>query len=755
MSSWYLQPTFGSLAVVFITALVLVALLAIAPSFASTSERRRGLIALLRFGAILLLVLTMLRPTWLTTTTRPQTATLVVLFDASQSMSIPDSSSGKTRYEAVKDALQGVQSDLAALGQNIEVAVYSFDDKAERAAFERGAITFPPKADGRFTDIGSSMDDVLRQMAGKKLAGVVLLSDGAQRVFTPRVELQRAARDLARLDVPLHTLTFGQAIDPSQARDVAVKTLADQFTVFVKNELVVQAAVHIQGMANRPVPVQLILENEKGEATVIETKRIQTSKDQETLDVGFRYTPQTPGQYKLTVAVEPQEGELISKNNRLDAYLNVLSGGLKVLYLEGRVLDRHEQKFLRRAIATSADMQIDFQWIDRRRRSQWPIDLTKQIEAGKYDVFLIGDLDSTALTDETWTLIAKQVEEGKGLMMQGGFHSFGAGRYQRTALADVLPITINRFEGQDFDAPIREDLHISGPFSLRPAKPHYLTTIAVLNENDNVWRTLPPMHGANHFEAVKPRAQVLLESDRNEPILIAGEYGLGRVLAFAVDGTWQWAMLGKADLHKRFWRQAILWLAKKEELERRDVYVELPQRRFPPQSDFTFNAGARDAAGDVIADATFQASLIAPDGSKSSLRLSPGDEGVIGAVETGEAAGDYLIEVTALRDGKPLGTGKGRFFVADQDLELADPSAKPSQMASLAAITSAAGGRAWAAEQLPELIELVKKSPPETEVEVQTKWTWPESTRDAWLNLILVVALLGGEWYLRKKWGMV
>ncbi|MFI4876749.1 MAG: glutamine amidotransferase [Blastopirellula sp. JB062] len=755
MSGWYLQPTFDSLATVVVIALVLIALLAIAPSFASTTERRRGLIALLRFGAISLLVLTMLRPTWLTTATRPQTATLVVMFDASQSMSIPDSSAGETRYDAVQKALRGVQAELASLGQNIEVAVYAFDSQAERLEFENGTIAFPDEATGRFTDIGSSLDDVVRQMAGKKLAGVVLLSDGAQRVFTPRVELQRAARDLARLDVPLHTLTFGQAIDPSQARDVAVKTLADQFTVFVKNEMVVQAAIHVQGLANRDVPVQLIVENEKGDATVVDTQRIRSTKDQETLDVSFRYVPQTPGQFKLSVAIEPQEGELITKNNRLDAYLNVLSGGLKVLYVEGRVVDRFEQKFLRRAIASSADMQIDFQWIDRRRRSNWPVDLTKQIEEGKYDVFIIGDLDSSALNDATLSLLAKQVEEGKGLMMQGGFHSFGAGRYQRTPLADVLPVTINRFEGQDFDAPIREDLHVSGPLSLRPAQPHYLTTIAVLTENDAAWRTLPPLRGANHFEGIKPRAQVLIETDSNAPILVAGEYGLGRVLAFAVDGTWRWSLVGKADLHKRFWRQCILWLAKKEELERRDVYVELPQRRFPPQSQFTFNAGARDAAGDVLADATFQASLVGPDGTKSSLRLSPSEEGVIGTVETGDAAGDYRIEVTALRDGKSLGVGTGRFFVADQDLELADPSAKPSQMASLAAITASAGGRAWAAEQLPELIEMVKESPPETEIEVQTKWTWPESARDAWLNLILLVSLLGGEWYLRKRWGMV
>ena len=36
----------------------------------------------------------------------------------------------------------------------------------------------------------------------------------------------------------------------------------------------------------------------------------------------------------MVLAADPQPGELVVKNNRLDAYLTVLEGGLRILYLD-------------------------------------------------------------------------------------------------------------------------------------------------------------------------------------------------------------------------------------------------------------------------------------------------------------------------------------------------------------------------------------------------------------------------------------
>ena len=85
--------------------------------------------------------------------------------------------------------------------------------------------------------------------------------------------------------------------------------------------------------------------------------------------------------------------------------------------------------------------------------------------------------------------------------------------------------------------------------------------------------------GANKLEHLKPTAQVLAESQSGEPLLVATEAG-GRIMAFAGDSTWHWWMEGFESQHKRFWRQVILWLARKDETSDGAVWVKLAQRRF-------------------------------------------------------------------------------------------------------------------------------------------------------------------------------
>ena len=54
------------------------------------------------------------------------------------------------------------------------------------------------------------------------------------------------------------------------------------------------------------------------------------------------------------------------------------------------------------------------------------------------DVYILGDIDSAAFRPEELKQLADVVSNGAGLVMLGGFHSFGPGGYDRTALAKVL-----------------------------------------------------------------------------------------------------------------------------------------------------------------------------------------------------------------------------------------------------------------------------------------------------------------------------
>ena len=83
----------------------------------------------------------------------------------------------------------------------------------------------------------------------------------------PRATWRRKtpARRLADLGFPLYTLAFGQARGLGQARDVALKDLSVNQTVFVKNELTVHGTARIDGFGGQNIPVQLLFESPGGQ----------------------------------------------------------------------------------------------------------------------------------------------------------------------------------------------------------------------------------------------------------------------------------------------------------------------------------------------------------------------------------------------------------------------------------------------------------------------------------------------------------
>ncbi|MCU0874473.1 MAG: glutamine amidotransferase, partial [Pirellulaceae bacterium] len=560
MSQWFFQPILNSYALVAAIAAALVLLLLIGPGFRRLTRSQRLVLTALRLVVIGLVVLAMLRPTHLSTTRRQQTAVLIVLFDQSRSMLLPQASGGASRWSVQQDLLRQAEPVLRDLSKNMAVKVYGFGAGIHPLPWTGDSLPLPKTPDGQQTDIGTSLHAALQRELGQRLAGVVLLGDGVQTAFRPSVEIPEAGRELARLGYPLYAVPFGQPLDAVQARDVAVENLQDQYTVFVKNELPVTAMVAIRGCTNQTIPVQLRVEKPGGEVDVVGPVNVVARADEEQVAIELRYVPEQPGNYRLTVEAAEQPGELVTKNNRLSAFLRVLEGGLKLLYLEGEL--REEQLFLRRVLEASPDMDLEFLWLDPRQRDKWPVDIASRLRDAKYDAFIVGDLDAAALGKDQLQLLAEAVGRGKGLALLGGYHSFGAGGYFDTPLADVMPITMDRLERQDFDAPLRQDLHLAGPLRIRPAGSHPLTSLASDAENAAAWERLPPLAGANKFVAVKEAAgvRVVAETDAGQPLLVVGEYGRGRVAAMAGDSTYRWAMRGFDSTHRRFWRQVILWL---------------------------------------------------------------------------------------------------------------------------------------------------------------------------------------------------
>ena len=748
----------GSWWLLGLVTLVLAAVLFfIGPDGSRVAARGRLLLVLLRLGAFLALVACMLRPTIVSSRKARQQGTVLVLADASESMTVADGPNGRTRWQELGDTLAAARPAAEAL-----VADGDFDIAVWR--FNRPTRPVPVQADDPLplgdwqaevaaeeTAIGAAIDDSVRAAAGRNLAGIIVLSDGAQHAYPPRdLPPQTVARKMGDAGVPLWSITFGQQRGVGQGRDAAVSNLAVGETVYLNNALEVAGRVRLDGLADRDVVVRLLAENDAGGMEEVARTTVRGRPQSIEEPVRLAWTPKTLGERKVSLVVEPQEGEVVVTNNELSTFVEVVDGGLRVLYLEGAL--RVEQRFLRRVLAASPDMQVDFQWVDSSRRDRWPVDLGRVV-AGDYNVFLIGDLDASALRPQDMQAILDKVNAGAGIGLLGGFHAFEAGGWGSSALAPLLPFEPDRLARQPFDQPVRESLHRTGPLEMLPDRQFGGVSILRLGKSDQetlaAWRGMPPLEGANNLGRLVPTAKPLAVTGDGHPLLVGREFGAGRVLAFAADSTWRWVMQGAGEQHRRFWRQLVLWLARQDDKEKDSLWVRLAQRRVSPGTVLAFDAGVTKPDGTATADVAVEAVAVSPTGKPRPVRVPKRGDSFAGTLADFDEPGDWKLIVKANRPGAAAGLERtARFTVFRQDLELANPRANQLLMRQLAEATA---GGVRSPEELSEIFDEIKGKP----AAFETLEQWSYTPWDKWPMFLLLAGCLCTEWLLRKRWGLV
>ena len=710
----------------------------------------------LRVAAFLAIVLCMLRPTVVAQRRLQREGDLLVLVDASESMTVADAPAGQTRWEHLVSSLEAAAPEARELLDEGHLRLHLW-------RFDRGLEGVPVTADDPFpldpvwvkqegseeTALGTALDEAVQTTSFESLAGVIVLSDGAQHAYPPRdLPPQTVARRLGESGIPLWSVLFGQQRSGSQGRDAEIVQLSVADDVFVKTTVEVSGRVRLTGFGDRDVVVRLLVEEPDGvlEEVARTVVRSVGADAEETVRLSWR--PEQPGERKLSLVVDPLEGETVITNNEVSSFVNVIDGGLQVVYLEGAL--RVEQRFLRRTLAASPDMQVAFRWIDSSDRSDWPVDLS-DVLTDEVDVFLIGDLDSSAVSPEQLALINDRVGQGAGLGLLGGLHAFEAGGWGSTPLQPALPFERDPLSRQRFDEPIRESLHLRGPLQMLPDERFGGISILRLAdtpaENLAAWRELPPLEGANTLGPLAAAARPLAVSQAGDPLLVAKNYGTGRVAALAVDSTWRWVMQGEDRAHRRFWRQFIFWLASRDDITDDALWVRPAQRRISAGMPLSFNAGLRQADGEPIEDAVVEAEIVAPDGTKRPVRLVRDGESWAGQLTDCSQPGDWTIAAAAARDGQPVASREARFTVFRQDLEMANPIANGLVMRQLAEET---GREPQLAEDIAAIFEELLERPAVYESEAE--WNW--SLWDSWPMLLVTVGLLSLEWFLRKRWGL-
>jgi len=714
------------------------------------TRAQQGVLMALRGLSLAAIVLLLCRPVLLLPSSAATDVVIPVLVDVSRSMRIADAD-GETRIARAAMVLR--QTLLPALATRGKVELLEFGGPAGLSPAAVEAL----KPDGRKTDLAAAVTSARDRFRGRRVPGIVVLSDGADTVAT--------GGDRATVAEPP---VFAVGIGSSEGlpdREVVEITAGDPRLDRALVDLHVSTLT--RGFGRAPFTLRIL-----GNGQLLDTRRVEPAADGSPIEETFTVSPDpvTPTIYTAEIVpdkargdVEGEPGESIIENNARSILVNPPSRKRRVLVLAGA--PGFEHSFLVRALAQDPGLEVDS--IVRKGKNEDNHD-TFLVQAGAgrsaalttgfpgnrealfhYDALVVANLESDFFTRGQLQLAADFVSlRGGGILVLGG-RSFESRSLTGTPLEEVLPVELSDRRG---GVGSRATENVSAPPNAlvvtADGQSHPIMRLGPSAEASRKrWSSLPALAASAAIGGPRPGASVLAATTAANgtarPIVAVQRYGRGRSMVFAGEASWRWRMMQPSTdrSYETFWRQALRWLSSEAP---EPVTITLPGDA-EPGTPLRVDLEARDKSFVPVADAVVEATLTAPGAGAIPLQLRTTGNGRFTAAVVPERAGLYRVHGEAKRGSTVLGSVDGWVNVGGSDPEFTDPRLNDALLRRMA---RESGGRYVRAAEAGLLISDIEAAVPH-QAEPERRDLWHEP----W-TFAIVVMLLSAEWVLRRRWGL-
>jgi uncharacterized membrane protein len=597
-------------------------------------------------------------------------------------------------------------------------------------------------APGNATHLGDAVAGVLRESAAAPLGAVVVVSDGSDNSggFSRDVMAEiRSSR------VPIHTVGVGRTAIPGDIElgniDVAARALP-------KSRVTARATIEHAGEGGE---TRLTV---RDGATILASKDITLRRGERVQAEWIDFPAGEPGIRDLRFSLDPLPNEEITGNNYLRRVMDVPRGRKKVLYVEGE--PRWEYKFIRRSM--TKDESVNLVSLLRTSTNKYyrqGVETADQLEQGfpetaeelfSYDGLIIGSFEAAFFTPDQQRMIRDFVgKRGGTLLMLGGRAGLADGGWGASQVEETLPVVLATTGGTTFSRErAKASLTVEGRDSL-------ITRLAAdPAENAKLWDELPELADYQTFGELKPAAVTLLNvgaGDGQSPLLVRQNYGRGKTMILATGGTWRWKMglPHEDERHHTFWRQLLRAMSADSP---GPVTISSDRSLYADDPRMQLRAEVRTKEYDPANNAIVTATVTADDGSASTVEMHPSTEeqGIYLAEVTATKVGAYRIEAQAFLGEDSLGTAALHVRREDGVAEDFHPVQNRELLSRLAEQT---GGQYWTVDNLSGLPEQIRFSEAGiTAREILDLWDMP-------FLFMLLLALKGCEWMLRRQWGVI
>jgi len=703
----------------------------------------RVVLGVLRALALVVVLGCLLRPTEVLSSAVPQRNVLAILLDDSRSMRVADVD-GASRTRAMQRAFSDTSSLVRRLSSRYAVRTFRFAAEPSPAP----AATRLDASGGR-TDLAAALNGVRSDLAGLPIAGVIVVSDGADNAGG---DLGASILGLKARRVPVYTVGVGQE---RFSRDLSVTSVSAPPSVLAGSTVLIDAAVGVRGAGGEKTTLTA-----EADGRIVASDEITLPRRGDVVRTRLRVPPMPAGSYRLTVRARPIKGELVAENNEYSTVLDVRPGPARVLYVEGE--PRPEFAFLRRAVAADSAVQVvglmrsaEHKFLRLGVRDS--LELINGFPSRREELFqfraiILGSVESSFFTGDQLRMLQEFVSQRGGTVLAlGGRSALAEGGYTGTPVAEVLPVMLNAPRADTGAAPIE--------LAVRPTEAGRIHAALRLRDADEAnvarWDSLPKLTSVNRLGGLRPGATTLLagrtsdDRDATEvPVLAFQRYGRGMGAVLGVQDTWLWRMSASIPLedatHATLWRQTMRWIV---EGVPEQVEIAAVPARVAPGEPVELRARVVDSTFAPVGQASVVARVTTPTGALVDVPLerSPNADGTYTGRYVPAERGAFAMTASARFGRDSLHSASGALLADDQGADVEQAELRSGLLRQVANET---GGHYYPLSQASRLAEDVNYTESGvTQRDAHDLWDMP-------IVFLLLVTLLGAEWFYRRRRGL-
>ena len=683
--------------------------------------------------------------------------------DLAKAVNRPEAELGKSRIDIVRQWLSNSENAVNEILQRTDCRIEAFVFEGKTSSKLRpirldgtettSGWSVQLEASGEVTALGSALSELADRSVNRNILGTLVISDFSHNSGVSPLR-NDATAPAARLRSPIFSIGIGAttAVDASIELQTDPKMkLAEESSILVR--------IHQSGLTGRSVGMRVTHEPAAGTAPPVVVREQTVVLEQGETQIRIPYVPQTAGLANFKAVIEPLEDEIARENNTANRAVRILDDYLRLMYVSHEptwewrfikeVFHRDSLVGLRgfRTFLSSSDPDV------RESNELFLSTMTpSRNEFFANDVIFLEDMPRESLTPRFCSMLEQFVSElGGGLVVMVG-PRFGGGALKGTGIDRMLPVVL------DDDIPIKDSAEFAVQRTSLVTAFDFMRLAPTPTENDEAWAMLDRMPWYQPVRSLAPdQASVLAEHPADnlpngvsrQPLIAHRQFGKGQVVYLGFNETWRLRRRYGEKYYQQFWSQLIYQLGMSHALgnDKRFVPV-LAQQSYEVEERMRFRVEAYDHNYQPLRSANvdggaLKAQLLIPQSigerRERDISLPFLRRGVFETEVQLFEPGEYRIGAL---DPVTNEWVYRRFYVNDRSAETRDVVRNHQLQQELANST---GGVSFDLAEARKVLDFIRPTP------IVAVTTTDHALWNSPLWFILLVGMLTGEWFIRKR----